>query len=72
MRKTSEMTLEELKGLDREVLDYYDVCDLEFNEHITDIECLGISGDNKHYWYDVQLEDGDNIDVYTDKIVYFS
>ena len=39
MRKTSEMTLEELKGLDREVLDYYDVCDLEFNEHITDIEC---------------------------------
>ena len=64
MRNTIEMTLEEIKELDNEVLTIDEVLDLECNEHFCCIETLGISGINNCYWYVVRLEDDTSIDVY--------
>ena len=64
MRNTIEMTLEEIKELDNEVLNIDEVLDLEYNEHFCCIETLGISGTNDCYWYVVRLEDDTSIDVY--------
>ena len=63
------MTLEEIKNLDGEILTIEELNDLECEEFVEDIECLGVSGNNKYYWYDVTLTDGNRIYVYTEKEV---
>lgn len=64
MRKTSEMTLEEIKELNNAILTIEEVEELEYNEHIVCIESLGYGMNNRYWIFDVRLEDGENIDVY--------
>lgn len=61
------MKLAEIKDLDREVLTIEELNDLECEEFVERVECLGASENNKYYWYDVTLTDGTRIDVYTEK-----
>ena len=62
-----KMKLAEIKDLDREVLTIEELNDLECEEFVERVECLGASENNKYYWYDVTLTDDTRIDVYTEK-----
>jgi len=61
------MTLAEIKNLDGEVLTLEELNDLDCEEFVKRMECLGDSGNNKYYWYDVTLTDDTHIDVYREK-----
>ena len=61
------MTLIEIKNLDGEVLTLEELNDLDCEEFVKNMKCLGDSGNNKYYWYDVTLTDGTHIDVYRGK-----
>lgn len=65
-KQLNELSLSELKELDRKILSDEEYHLLEENPEVESIECLGQSGyDTNAYWYDVQLTNGENIDIYT-------
>ena len=56
----------DIKTLDKQYLTEDDIEELEENENVCTVECLGYSGHDIHaLWYDVTFGDGLHIDIYS-------
>lgn len=66
LKELRDLSVEELKELDMCFLNDDDFENLQENPEVLNVECLGQSGYYKNSeWYDIQLSDGYNIDVYS-------
>lgn len=59
------LTMNEIKALDKEIISFNQLEEIEESEHVSFVELLGQSG--RYFdcvWYSVELEDDTDIDVY--------
>lgn len=59
------MTKSQIEALNNEVITEEQYEEIELNEEVTNIECLGASSSHVGYeWFSVEFIDGETIDVF--------
>lgn len=59
------MTRKEIENLNNQIITEDQLEDIEMNEEVNNVECLGESGYMSGYdWYSVEFTDGESIDIY--------
>lgn len=59
------MTRKEIENLNNQIITEGQLDEIEINEEVTNVECLGQSGYAAgYYWYIVEFTDAESIDVY--------